>query len=740
MVEITAVTEQQFFAQIDSYLNLKDRERVREAYELARQAHGNQRRKSGELFFIHPLTVAYYIAKYHLEAPTVIATLLHDVAEDTLVSLEEIEKKFGSEVALLVDGVTKLKDVTKGITQGRAMTKQEIEDASLHKLLGVMIEDVRAVLIKLFDRLHNMLTIEAMPYDRQVHKAHETLIVYAPLANRLGIWELKNKLEALSLEVIYPEAYDTIKANLDRIVKSQEEEYQIISGQIFELLVNAGVDIRNVMLAPENVYTVYQDIQSQEGSFDEIDETMRLVILVDQIPACYQALGFLHQMWQPIPGTFDDYIAVPRDNLYRALHTTVIHRNGRQLKLRIRTIAMNKVDEIGILAQWLYKGTPLWTDGIAHRVATFIETINDNINLDIPSPTDRVKSVKEDVLVKQIRVYSPQGDVRELAMGATAIDFAYAIHTGLGDQCYAAYVNDNLYPLNKPLKDGDRVRILKKPRSQPQRAWLDEDLGYIRTNYARHNASRWFRRLSKNKAIAQGRHLLQTELDMIGYPTYSRTKLAEYFHYETRTDLYYKLGRAELLPTKVALRVLQESWQDSQAYDLDNIVVTPNGNRFVITNVDNRNLKLCGTCQPRPPDAILGYLRHDGGVTVHKKRCHTLRPERMGGRLLKLGWGEEPRQARLINITIKVYDRPGLLFEITNLLQDEHMNIAFIHTPPAEKKGEVHIIITVEVVKARQLVRILHQMKELANVFSVQSKLVDIHKGGSSANSHYRPE
>ena len=741
MVDTTTVTEREFFAQIDSYLNLEDRELVREAYYLARQAHGNQRRKSGELFFTHPLAVAFYIAEYHLEAAAIIAALLHDVAEDTVVSLHEIESQFGSEVALLVDGVTKLKDVTKGITHGKAMTKQEVEDATLHKLLGVMIEDVRAVLIKLFDRLHNMRTIKATPHHRQVHKARETLKIYAPLANRLGIWELKNELEGLSLEVLFPEAYYTIEASINRITKIQQEEFQIISGQIFEMLVNAEVDVRNVILAPENVYTVYQDIKEQEGSFDEIDQTMRLVVLVDETPTCYQALGFLHQMWQPIPGTFDDYIAVPRDNLYRALHTTVIHTNGRQLKLRIRSISMNKVDEIGILAQWLFKGTPLWTNSIASRVENFLNTIYDNINIDAPSSSERVKSVKEDVLVKQIRVYSPNGDVRELALGATAIDFAYAIHTGLGDQCYAAYVNDALYPLNKPLKDGDRIRILKKPRSQPQRAWLDEDLGYIRTSYARHHAQRWFRRLTTDKSIAQGRHLLKSELEMIGHPTYSHTKLAELFNYRTRSDLYYDLGRAELLPTTAALRVLQESWADGDAYELDNTVTTEKGSRYVVTNVDGRNLKLCGTCQPRPPDAILGYLRHDGGVTVHKRQCHSLRPERMSGRLLKLGWGESLRRARLVDITIRVYDRPGLLYEITNLLQDEHMNIAAISTPPAEKRGEVHMNITIEVVQPRQLVRILHQINELANVFLVRSKPVDIHKNGSSATKPpYQPE
>ncbi len=711
----------QFFEQINSYLNVEERRCVLEAVALARREHGEQRRKSGELFFTHPLTVSYYLAQYHLDPPALAAALLHDVAEDAHVPIETIREQFGPEVARLVDSVTKLKDVSLGIAEGRRLSKKEIEDASLAKLLGAMTVDVRAVIIKLFDRLHNMRTIKAVPHDRQVYKARETLSVYAPLANRLGIWKLKNELEALSLEVLNSQAFNIIEQRLVEINKEHQQAFQAIREQIFSYLLDANLDIRSVALAPENIYTVYQDQLRSGASYRDVDKTMRLVILMADWPACYRALGHLHQLWKPVPGSFDDYIAVPRDNLYRSLHTTVVHTNGQQLKLRFRTPAMDKVSEIGVLSRWRYADTPYWTKSVADRVETFLANISDNISLEPQNPAAGVKGVVEDVFSRQIRVYTPRGDVIELTEGATPIDFAYAIHTGLGNQCYTAFVNEALYPLNQPLKDGDRVYIVKKLQAQPQRAWLDEDLGYITTNYARSHARRWFRRLAAETAVAQGRDLLRDELTMLGFPQYPHQDIAAAFQYRTTADLYYSLGRAELLPTVVATRILEDKWGQGPARDLDHVVYSSKGEKFIVTNTRHGKLQLCGTCQPRPRDAIIGFVRLDGSITVHKKGCRTLRPELMHGRTLKLGWSEEAatRQARLITIQIDVFDRPGLLFEITHLMQEQQINISYIHTPP-QHKGEMRMILTLEVISPRQLVRVLHQVHALANVYAVR--------------------
>lgn len=713
----TAAT--QFFEQINSYLSKKDRVSVQMAFAIARRAHGKQRRKSGELFFIHPIEVALFLAEYHLDAPALMAALLHDVAEDTRVSLKDIRKEFGKEVARLVDAVTKLGDASSNGELVKA-TAVEIQDATLHKLFRAMTQDVRAVIIKMFDRLHNLQTIKAMPPHKQVQKAKETLSIYAPLANRLGIWRLKNELEALSLEVLDAKAYYTIKRRLEEIEKNHQEMFQNISAEIFDCLLQAGLGVQNVVPAPENIYTIYQDLNKTGKSYEMVDETFRLVVLMEDWMSCYQALGLLHQLWPPVPGNFDDYIAVPRDNLYRSLHTTVTHSSGYQIKLRFRTVVMDQVSNIGVMARWLYAGSKMWSDEIAERVNSFLENISENIEVEPHNLSEGVKGVVEDVFRKQIRVSTPLGKMVQLAQNATPIDFAYAIHTGLGNRCSSALVNELLYPLNRPLKDGDRVRIVKRHNAEPQRAWLDEDLGFLQTNYARTNVRKWFRHLPDETAVAQGQNLLQEELNMLALADYPHEEIARYFHFEQVTALYHALGRAELLPTSVSTRVLEQSWNASNTRSLDSRVRNKEGEEFIIMNADGRSLRLCNVCHPQPRDSIIGFLRNDGGVTVHKDNCLRLQPERLTGRLLKIGWGGSSRRARAVTIQVDVHDRTGLLFEIAQLMEKEQINITYIHTPKNSRKGEIRLVFTLQVVQPRQLVRILHQIKALYNVYLVQ--------------------
>lgn len=735
------VTEEQFLERT-SYLAPEQRLCVQEALDFARREHGDQRRKSGELFFIHPLTVAYYLAAYQLDAAALSAALLHDIAEDTRISIDELEQHFGREVATLVSGVTKLKDVSQEVAKGRALSREEIQDLSTQKLLLAMTDDVRVVIVKLFDRLHNMRTIKHMPRDTQVRKARETLFVFAPMANRLGIWKIKSELEALSLEVLHEAEYRLIKANLEQLRKDQEEMFQLVSGQVMDCLLEANLDVRKVLLAPENIYTVYQDLTASGASYSEVDKTMRLVVLLSDWIACYTALGHLHQLWQAVPDRFDDYISVPRDNLYRSLHTTVIHNNGQHVKIRLRTEAMDMVSQIGVLAQWKYANTPMWDKGIADRIEALSENIKETIHVDGQDASASVKSVVEDVLGRQIRVYTPRGDAIELAQGATPIDFAYAIHTRLGDQCQRAYVNEILAPLNKPLRSGDQVQIVRSANAEPQREWLDEDLGYIATNYARSHARRWFRRLPREAAVAQGKQILQAELRMLGLIHYSHQSVAKLLGYNRAAELYYALGRAELLPTVLSTRILDEKWTEEPVRSLDNVVIAPSGEKHIVTHADGRPLRLCATCCPRPRDNIVGYLRKNGTVTVHRAGCHSLRTNRSSKRLMKLGWGEAaPRKARILTLQVDVYDRPGLLHDITNLMHDEQINITYIHTPPDTARGEKRINLRLEVVRPRQAVRILHQIQALVNVYAVRCLPASRTLFGEDGESGlYRPE
>jgi GTP pyrophosphokinase len=454
-------------------------------------------------------------------------------------------------------------------------------------------------------------------------------------------------------------------------------------------------------------------------------------------------------MWRAVPRLIDDYISVQRENLYQSLHTTVIHSSGQKVKIRVRTADMDKVAQIGVLAKWYYAGTPLWSPGLASRLDEFFASIHKSINVEPQDTEQAVRSAVEDILSEQIHVYTPKGDSIDLVQGGTAIDFAYRIHTELGNKLAAAYVNDLLYPLNKPLRNGDRIRIEKSPRAQPKRAWLDEDLGYIKTTYARMHARRWFRRLPEGEAIRQGHILLDHELEMLGLADLSHEAIAKLLGQHSAVDLYYALGRAELLPTDLSTQIINDHWQDVRCLPIDNVVTTADGSTYVITNADNRRLHLCGTCNPRPGDSIVGFLRQDGIVTVHRENCRALnltddRPN-MEHRRLKLGWGEsEKRQARLLTIYVDVYDRPGLLHEITQFMQEKSINIFNICTFRKEGSGELTIEMELEVMTPRQMVRVLHQIQALVNVKAVRAvsdyRREQSNGANGSAPAFYKPE
>jgi guanosine-3',5'-bis(diphosphate) 3'-pyrophosphohydrolase len=711
---------QAFFELANSYLAGQDQLRLLEAFELAREQHVDQRRRSGEPFLTHPLTVAYYLAEYKADASALIAALLHDVAEDTLLSIEEIGRQFGPEVSLLVDGVTKLKEVSAGVVRGRPLTTQEIQDASLHKMFAAMTADVRVVLIKLFDRLHNMRTLEALDADRQQVKARETLSVYAPLANRLGIWRLKTELEELSLRALDPDAYKLIRLSLDNQFHQHQATYTIITEQIIRHLHDSGLDASDVIPNPESVYSIYRLCQSRGVTFEKLEAPMRVVVLVEDEISCYQALGLLHKLWRPVPGKFDDYIALPRENHYRALHTTVIYSDGQPLKLRFRTNEMNIASEIGVLARWVYASTPLWTQSVSDRVDAMLASVSQNIREEARDLSAGVKVVVDDVFRQQIMVYTPRGDVIELPQGATPIDFAFAVHTEVGNQCLIAYVNDQPSALNRELKDGDQVRIVKSGWARPQRTWLDEDLGYLATAQARSRVRRWFRRLPQELALEEGRKILMDELAMLGMESFEHAQLAERLGFQTPDELYHALGRAELLPTELATRVLKWKWHQEPERHIGSLVRTDTGQEFVVTNSGGRRLRLCRACQARPGDKIVGLLRADGGVTVHREDCYTQRPDPLADRTIRLSWSREGRDTvRTVTVEVDVYDRSGLLLEIAELLQDESVNIASITTTPLDK-AKMRVTLDLEIASPRLLVRILHRVHGLVNVYAVR--------------------
>jgi GTP pyrophosphokinase len=720
---------------------------VQKAFALARREHGDARRKSGELFFTHPLTVAYYLAEYRLDAPALIAALLHDVAEDTRVGIEEIEADFGRDVGQLVDGVTKLKDVTEGValgseSEGQPLSQQQIQEASLHKLFEHTTEDVRVVIIKIFDRLHNMRTIRALPPHKQRQKAQETLAVYAPMANRLGMWHIKNELESLALGVLDNRAYRLIEQRLQELELLHWTIRDEVLGQVARRLTDAGIRVVDVLYSPRQVSSVYRDLQSNGVGYEEIDDAMRIVVLLEDDLACYTALGCLHQLWPPIPFKFDDYVAMPRDNMYRSLHTTVVHDSGQQIKIRLRTLEMDKTSEIGVLARWLYKGSPLWSESSDRRVQAFLDNIKENISLEPNDLGFGVQGVVDDVLRDQIRVYTPRGELKELSKGATPIDFAYAIHTEVGNQSYRALVNGIRFPLNRPLPNGATVRIEKKRGQPPQRLWLDEDLGYIATSRAKSKVQRWFKRLPVHTVLVEGKRLLSDELAMLGLPAYSHEAIAAQLSYSEPDLLYRDLGRADVLPTRLATQVAALLWHTWPAISMGTEVTSADGESFLIAQAEGHELRLCRACQPQPGSRIIGFLRADERVTVHRPSCHKLSLDPLGGRTLKLEWADESMaDARVVTIEIDAHDRVGLLHEITELMLAEKINIVHFGMP---REGRMkHLVFDLAVGSPRLLVRILHQVYALTNVSSVQCVLQELPalEALSAPDAHmYRPE
>lgn len=746
--DLSVADAEQLITLTGTYLNTADRLQIMKALELARRGHGQQRRMTGEPFFTHPLTVAIYLAEYRLDAEAISAALLHDIAEDTRISLEQISDEFGPEVARLVDGVTKLKEVTSGVAEAdRALTAEEVQQATLRKLLQAMTTDVRVVIIKLFDRLHNMRTIRGMAPHRQRAKAEETLSVYAPLAYRLGMWNVKSELENRSLEVLQPHVYESIRAELERQVRAQAPLFEVAREQIIECLTENGLPVIDVRMSPENIYTVYRDLEKQGAGFRDIDRMLRITVLLEDTIHCYTALGYIHQLWPAVPKRLDDYISVPRENLYQSLHTTLVHTDGQPIKVRLRTVDMERIAQIGVLTKWYYAGTPLWSPGLAERVKEFFNSISKSINVEPSDPAAGARGAVEDVLSEQIRVYSKDGDPYELPQGSTPLDFAYKVHTALGNQTHDALVNDLPFPLNRPLRNGDQIRINKHSRAQPRRAWLDEDLGYITTRLARSYAQRWFHKLSKSEATRQGQTILLHELRMLGLGDLDHGAIAPLFGYASAGELYYKLGRADLLPTALSTRIMSDHWDKGLSLSKGDVVCAADGSTYIITHANNNKLHLCGTCSPHPGDIIVGYLRQDGILTVHHEGCRTLNADRdrpeINMRMLKLGWGEtDSREARIVPLLVDVYDRPGLLYEMTYLMQRKDINIRHICTYRPKMDSRLYIEMELEVSSPRQMVRILHQIEALVNVRAVRAVPDGFDKPAASSKSsvYYWPE
>ncbi|OQY20894.1 MAG: (p)ppGpp synthetase [Anaerolineaceae bacterium 4572_32.1] len=690
------------------------------AWVLTQAAHAGQRRVSGEPYTEHCLQVASLLADWGLDMPTLVAGLLHDVVEDSTVSVEDLKMDFSDEIASMVDGVTKLSQFDDLSGRGdKNLLDNEAE--SLRKMILAGIDEVRVVIIKLADRLHNMRTLGSLPEDRRQRNARETLEIFAPLANRLGMWQIKWELEDLGFRWLEPERYKEIARLIGQRQEIREQHIKRIVQTLKQRLKSAGIKAV-VSGRPKHIYSIHRKMLRKNLPFEQIYDIRGVRIIVDTSDECYTVLGLVHNLWRPIPGEFDDFIAMPKDNMYRSLHTSVVADDGNSLDVQIRTHEMHRTAELGIAAHWRYKEGRK-ENGFDAKIA-WLRSLMD-WRQEVDDAREFVQSLKEDVFEDRVLVFTPKGDIKDLPAGATPIDFAYHIHTEVGHRCRGAKVNGRLRALDHCLQNGDQVEIITTKRGGPSRDWLNPNLGYIKSARARQKIRQWFRRQSRQENILRGREILEKELRRLGISQMSYEEVAARFDYEKTDDFLAAVGYGDVHTQQLATRALQihkESKKEEESLKLP--TTTP---RFVPTDgvtvqgVGDLLTKTAGCCNPLPGDDIQGYVTRGQGVTIHRRDCKNLLylTERDSDRLIEVTWGPE-KQTYPVVVIIRAYDRGGLLRDITSLVADENCNLSAVNITTHKKEHMTTITVTMEISSVAQLSRILTRIERLPNVVQAQ--------------------
>jgi GTP pyrophosphokinase len=664
-----------------------DRDRVVEAFLFACTHHADQRRKSGEEFIVHPVGVAKICAGLRLDTETLCAALLHDTVEDTSAELGEIEERFGEEVAALVDGVTKLEGIT-------FTSRDEAQAENYRKMMVAMATDIRVILIKLADRLHNMRTIGALAKQKQIEKAKETLEIYAPIAHRLGIHAMKWELEDLAFAALHPRKYQEIKGLVNQ-QREEREDYVTNAGsalahELDALGINAEISGR-----AKHFYSIYSKMTRKGREFNEIYDLTAMRVIVESVKDCYGAVGVIHSLWKPLPGRFKDLIAMPKFNMYQSLHTTVIGPEGLPLEIQIRTREMHDMAEFGVAAHWMYKADPSGRRVKVPEGEAKMRWLRSMLDWqqELSDPREFVENLKVDLFDEEVFVFTPKGEVKSLAAGATPLDFAYEIHTELGHRCVGAKVNGKIVPLNYQLRSGDRVEVLTSKRDRgPSRDWL----AVVKTTRARNKIKQWFKAEGREDAEHTGRELLQEHLRKAGLPAQKITGsplLADVIRemgFRKADDFYIALGGAKISPKVVVNKVLQRLKQGEAAEEESGVAETlvsdrrrrrmPTGSSgsygIRVEGVDDVMLRLAKCCHPVPGDPIVGYVSLGRGITIHRDDCPNVAALRKDPeRFVPVHWEGDHETSFKVEIQIDAYDRHRLLEDLSRTLAEQGINI-----------------------------------------------------------------
>ncbi|MFT9494604.1 RelA/SpoT family protein [Anaerosolibacter sp.] len=711
-------------AQVQQYNPNSDLSLIIKAYNFSENAHEGQIRKSGEKYFVHPVQVAKILAELEMDDSTIVAGLLHDVIEDTKYGYEQVKKEFGEEIAQLVEGVTKLESLTYE-------TKEERHAESIRKMFLAMAKDIRVIIIKLADRLHNMRTLKFMNENKKKEKALETLEIYAPIAHRLGISKIKWELEDLALLYMDPEGYYELVEKVAKKRREREDYINQVIKQLHESLKSVQIKYE-ISGRPKHFYSIYRKMVYQHKSFEEIFDLIAIRIIVDNVKDCYGALGIVHTMWKPIPGRFKDYIAMPKPNMYQSLHTTVIGPQGEPFEIQIRTWEMHRIAEYGIAAHWKYKEGKTDEADFDDKLRWLRQMLE--WQRDLKDPKEFMESLKVDLFTNEVFVFTPKGDVIDLPAGSTPVDFAYKIHSAVGNSCIGAKVDGRIVPLDYKLKNGNIIEVLTSGHSNgPSRDWLK----FVKSTQAKNRIRQWFKKERKEENIEKGREMLEKEARRHGYEVHGLLKqqwlniLVKKFSLNTIDDLYAAVGYGGILINQIIPK-LKEMYKQSQKEEksLDELSIVhskqykpksvkKDTQGVTVKGIDNILVRFSKCCNPVPGDDIIGFITRGRGVSVHRKDCLNVTNETDHvDRFIEVEWDEERQTAYQSEIQIIAADRKGLLSEITNVLSETKLTVTAVNARTNREKIAI-INLTVEITNVNQLDKLINKIRTMQGVMDV---------------------
>lgn len=722
------VTIQDVIAKKKQLTKRVDSKQIMKAYNYAVEHHGEQKRRSGEPYIIHPINVAYILATVGLDEATICAALLHDVVEDTDATDEDLRREFGEEVADMVAGVTKL-----GTMQFATVEERQVED--YRKMFLAMGRDIRVIIIKLADRLHNMRTLKFLKRDRQIANAKETMEIYAPLANRLGLYSIKWELEDLGFKYLYPEEYHEL---VEGINKKREERLKFIE----KIMGDIRVQLKKQRIEAEvtgrakHLYSIYRKMKRDNKTLDQIYDLFALRILVSSVKDCYSALGIVHELYSPMPGRFKDYIAVPKPNMYQSIHTTLLGEKGTPFEVQIRTYDMHRIAEYGIAAHWAYKEASYFGKKQSVKVEEDkLAWLRESLEWqkDMQDPQEFLDTLKTELFEDEVYVFTPKGAIKVLPRGATSIDFAYSIHAEIGHKMTGCKINSKMMPIITPLKSGDIVEIITSDNSKgPSRDWLK----FVKSTSAKNKINSWFKKEQKNENIEKGKELIEKEVKRIGF---SHTELfkTEYiepmldrYKYKNLDEMYAAVGFGTNSSGKVISRMLQEYRKEHQEENIEEKLEELNklknkkekvsNSGVVVKGIDNCLVKLSKCCNPLPGDEIIGYITKGRGVSVHRKDCvnvESLLSEE--NRIIDVKWYEEAKES--YNVTIQVFanDRGGLLVDILNVVKDTKAKLLGVNTKTTKERIAI-MDLNIEIENIEELNKLIKVIRKVDSVYEVR--------------------